>query len=205
MDNWVAHSGMLLYLHHRNSKLFFHPTKYLNLSYTVLNLLYSGCDHVHCILKTVKYVWLCSNMPIYKIKSHFGPCSKICDNIYNILSVIKKRFASRWVRHQSNVWVSKFRSSIVVYYTTVLLQNLLNHTLGSCKCKKNPKLNELIYVLNFGSLFSKCKQIKCFKKETKGWFEILSKTAYFCHFMNQIRRQSLHHFSQTRKSMVLII
>ena len=30
IDNWVPHSGMLLYLHHRNSKLFFHPAKFDN-------------------------------------------------------------------------------------------------------------------------------------------------------------------------------
>ena len=129
IGNWVLCSGMLLYLHHRNSKLFFHPTKYLNLSYTVLNLLYSGCDHVHCILKTVKYVWLCSNMPIYKIKSHFGPCSKICDNIYNILSVIKKRFASRWVRHQSSYVVDSrlIYRIIVTYWKASFLIILLMH------------------------------------------------------------------------------
>ena len=28
IDNWVPHSGMLLYLHDRNSKLFFHPAKF---------------------------------------------------------------------------------------------------------------------------------------------------------------------------------
>ena len=30
IDNWVPHSGMLLYLHHINSKLFFHPAKFDN-------------------------------------------------------------------------------------------------------------------------------------------------------------------------------
>ena len=30
IDNWVPHSEMLLYLHHRNSKLFFHPAKFDN-------------------------------------------------------------------------------------------------------------------------------------------------------------------------------
>ena len=30
IDNGVPHSGMLLYLHHRNSKLFFHPAKFDN-------------------------------------------------------------------------------------------------------------------------------------------------------------------------------
>ena len=30
IDNWVPHSGMLLYLHHRNFKLFFHPVKFDN-------------------------------------------------------------------------------------------------------------------------------------------------------------------------------
>ena len=27
IDNWVPHSKMLLYLHHRDSKIFFHPAK----------------------------------------------------------------------------------------------------------------------------------------------------------------------------------
>ena len=31
IGNWVLFSGMLLYLHHRNSKLFFHPAKFDNL------------------------------------------------------------------------------------------------------------------------------------------------------------------------------
>ena len=30
IDNWVPHSGMLLYLHHRNYKIFFHPAKFDN-------------------------------------------------------------------------------------------------------------------------------------------------------------------------------
>ena len=30
IDNWVPRSGMLLYLHHRNSKLFLHPAKFDN-------------------------------------------------------------------------------------------------------------------------------------------------------------------------------
>ena len=30
IDNGVPHSGMLLYLHHRNSKIFFHPAKFDN-------------------------------------------------------------------------------------------------------------------------------------------------------------------------------
>ena len=30
IDNWLPHSGMLLCLHHRNSKLFFHPAKFDN-------------------------------------------------------------------------------------------------------------------------------------------------------------------------------
>ena len=30
IDNGVPHSGMLLYLHHRDSKIFFHPTKFDN-------------------------------------------------------------------------------------------------------------------------------------------------------------------------------
>ena len=30
IDNWGPHSRMLLYLHHKNSKLFFHPAKFEN-------------------------------------------------------------------------------------------------------------------------------------------------------------------------------
>ena len=30
IGNWVLYSGMILYLHHRNSKLFFHPAKFDN-------------------------------------------------------------------------------------------------------------------------------------------------------------------------------
>ena len=30
IDNGVPHSGMLLYLHHRDSKIFFHPAKFDN-------------------------------------------------------------------------------------------------------------------------------------------------------------------------------
>ena len=30
IDNWVPHSGMLLNLHHRNSKIFFRPAKFDN-------------------------------------------------------------------------------------------------------------------------------------------------------------------------------
>ena len=30
IDNGAPHSGMLLYLHHRDSKIFFHPAKFDN-------------------------------------------------------------------------------------------------------------------------------------------------------------------------------
>ena len=52
IDNWVPHSGMLLYLLHRNSKLFFHPAKFDNFKDEKIS------DFKLAGLKTGGLVWL---------------------------------------------------------------------------------------------------------------------------------------------------